>query len=444
MSDIDEQLRLDSAYLDLMSIMALNQQNDIRINWNAGGTAIEELYRFNPFAGKVIDLLPDAMTQKWVLYKAELPPELTAAIQRTLDKAAPVYNEALKAARKYGGSVILLGADDGITDYSKPLDEYNLRAIRWLNVLSKEEISPEQWNENPLTENYGKPELYRTGATTIHHSRLLRFDGTKLGNKESRLNGGWGDSVLARPYRALQDFTKSHAGVFASLKDFNQRVLKIRNLAQIQGKPGGKEQIKTRLADTAVTLSAYGMMALDAENEDYVIIARQYAGVLDILKQAAQVFAGSCDIPPSKLLSIFNSAGLASEDTTQERAWSSFVNQRQNTDLLEQLEYHIRLIHFSKESPTKGNIPNGVEITFPSVFQLSEVEQQDLKNKESERIERYLKYQVVTPEEVAQALAQGVPIESVIDLEARQNERRSLVQFPEGYATIPSAGTGVE
>ena len=439
------QLRQDSAYFDLVSIMGQQQQqlSGANASWSTGGAFIEELYRFNPFAGKIIDLLPDAMTQKWVLYKAELPPEITAAIQRTLDKAAQAYNEALKEARKHGGSVILLGADDGVTDYSKPLNEYSLRAIRWLNVLSKEEVAPSQWNENPLTENYGKPEIYTISNTPIHYTRLLRFDGTKLGNRETKGNGGWGDSALARPYKALMDFTKSHAGVFASLKDFNLRKYKCKDFAQLKAKPGGREQVRQRMTDIALALNSFGIMQLDADNEDYEIVARVYTGVLDILKQAAQIFAGSCDIPPSKLLALFNSAGLASEDTTQERAWASFVNQRQNSDILDQLEYHVRLIHLSKESPTKGSLPKGVELTFPSLFQLTESEQQDLKNKESERVERYLKWQVVTPDEVAEALAQGVPIESVIDIEARKRERAGISRYPEGIALAGANNGGI-
>lgn len=430
------QLREDSAYLELMAGFA-DSSNGFSPNLANGTIEIESLYRFNSFAGKVIDLLPDAMTQKWVLYKADLPGGVTSAIQRTLDKAASVYNEAIKAARKYGGSVILLGADDGITDYSQPVNEYNLRAVRWLNVLGKDEISPQQYNENPLSPNYGKPEIYRISGslTSIHHSRLLRFDGTRLGNREMRRNGGWGDSVLTRPYKALQDFTKSHAGVFASLKDFNQRKLKIKQLSQQLIAKNGQEKVRARLSLIAATLSSYGIMAIDGENEDYEIVARQYGGVLEILKQAAQIFAGSCDIPPSKLLLNFNSSGLASEDTTQERAWASFVNSRQNSDILEQLEYHVRLLHLSQEGHTKGMIPDGVELTFPSLFQLSESEQQELKNKEAERIERLVKNGVITADEAAQALAQGVPLESVINLEARQKLNDSIRRFPEGFAT---------
>ncbi|MFB2832934.1 anti-CBASS protein Acb1 family protein [Floridanema evergladense] len=433
-----EQLRADSAFWSLFS--GLQQLSQVS---GSGGARllswieIDNLYRFNPFAATLVDLLPDSMTQKWVIFKAtDQPPEVSSTIQKQVDKVADKFNEALKLARKYGGSVILLGADDGNLDYRQPLNERNLRTIRWLNVLSSQEIKPHSYNDDPLSPNYGDVELYQlTGsAMFVHSSRLLRFDGVKLSRAEMKANGGWGDSVLNRCYKELLNFTSTHDSIFASLKDFNQRVLKMKALATTIAQPGGSAKITDRLTQTAKTLSSFGLMALDAENEDYFIVARNYAGVLELLKHAAQIFAGATDIPPSKLLSLFNSSGIASEDSTQERYWSGYVANRQNRDLLPQLERYINLL-LSTENITRGELIH-YELEFPSLFQLTQQEEQALKDSQSATAERYAKIGAVTPDEVARALAEGIALESAIDLDARAKERAALVQMPEGVAPI--------
>lgn len=80
-----------------------------------------------------------------------------------------------------------------------------------------------------------------------------------------------------------------------------------------------------------------------------------------------------------KLLSLFNSSGMASEDSTQERYWSGYVGNRQNRDLLPQLERYINLLLPSSENITQGQlIP--YELEFPSLFQLTQQEEQALKD----------------------------------------------------------------
>lgn len=126
---------------------------------------------------------------------------------------------------------------------------------------------------------------------------------------------------------------------------------------------------------------------------------------------------------------------MASEDSTQERYWSGYVANRQNRDLLPQLERYINLLLLSRENVTQGQlIP--FELEFPSLFQLTQQEEQALKDSQSAVAERYARIAAVTPDEIARSLAEGVPLESAIDLEARAKERSALMQMPEGVALI--------
>lgn len=428
-----EDIREDS-YVNLLMGIGSALTSGLPLERSLASVHLDRLYQFNPFAAKIVDLPVEGMTKVWVKYRCtESAPEVVQQVQEKLDEAIETYIEALTLARLYGGSAILLGADDGEIDWSVPLNERSLTSLDFLNIADCRYISPSEYSDNIFQADYGKPKYYNIGSKEkIHHSRILRFDGVKLSRHQMRAKGGWGESVLTRPYQQLIDFLRSHEGVFASVKDFNQRVLKLKDLVAKLAAPGGRQRVEEMVQAKARVLDALGMMALDADNEDYGIVARQYQGVLDVLKQAAQIFAGAVDFPPSKLLSLFASPGLASEDTTQERAWADYIAGRQKTDLLKQVQRHLRIIHLCRNSPTGGVIPKGVELEFPSIFQLSQKEEMALKLDEAKRHDVYLKYQVVSPEEVAESLARNVPIESVIDLRSRVGDRSLLLNFPEG------------
>lgn len=436
-----EQLRTDAAFLN--AVTGLGQLGkDKMASFDIAGIPdlsaekLAQLYRSDTFAGNIVELFPDAATKKWVKYTHEGDdPAGVEAVQMALNKLKGPINEALILARLYGGAVIVLGADDGAVNSAQPLDMANLRAVRWHTVMSKERIQPILWGEDPAREDYDRPILYQMtdkGQTKVHASRLLRFDGVKLPAEILRLNDGWGDSALLRPYRDMVAFEGSLATVAAAMQDFEVGVIEYADLAAMLGRPEGEAKVRSRLAMVSWVRNALGMMLMEAGKEKYSLVSRNFTGIPELLDKLREVFIGSTDLPPSKLMALFTSAGLAQEDTTQQREWSDYVLGRQEDDLRPIIEQYLKLIHSSKEGPTKGLIPPGAKFEFEPIFQLNEKEQAKLDGERAKEWEIYLKYGVVSPDEIAEALAKDVPLSAVIDIEARKREAGLITQVPEG------------
>lgn len=436
-----ESLRQDAAFFNAITGLGMAGKDkmasfDIAAISELSAERLATLYRGNTFAGNVVELLPDAATKKWAKYTHEGDdPAGVEAVQMALNKLKGPVNEAMILARLYGGAVIVLGADDGAVNFAQPLDVANLRAIRWHTVMSKERIKPVAWGENPMLEDYDRPVIYELtdkGHTKVHASRLLRFDGVKLPAEILRLNDGWGDSALLRPYRDMVAFEGSLATVAAAMQDFEVGVMEYADLAAMLSRPEGEAKVRTRLAMVSWVKNALGMMLMEAGKEKYSLVARNFTGIPELLDKLREVFIGSTDLPPSKLMALFTSAGLSQEDTTQQREWSDYVLGRQEDDLRPIIEQYLRLIHLSKEGPTGGQIPLGAKFEFEPIFQLNEQEEAKLHGERAKEWEIYLKYGVVSPDEIAEAIAKDVPLSAVIDIEARKREAGLIVQVPEG------------
>lgn len=436
-----QQLRQDAAFLNAVTGLGISGKDkmasfDIAGLPDLAPEKLAALYRADTFAGNIVELLPDAATKKWIVYTHEGDdPAGVAKVQAALDKLKGPINEAMILARLYGGAVIVLGADDGAVDFAQPLNLHQLRAIRWHTVMSKAKIKPIVWEENPMLEGYNQPLLYELtdkARTKIHASRLIRFDGVKLPAEILRDSDGWGDSVLLRPYRDMVAFEGSLATVAAAMQDFSVPVMEMNDLSATSERPNGQQIISKRVGTVALVRNALGMMLIDGSTNKYSFAGRDFSNITEVLGVLRDTFIGSTDLPPSKLMALFNSAGIASEDTTQQREWSDFVLSRQEDDLRPVLTDYLKLLHLSKEGPTAGVIPVGAKFDFEPIFQLNEQEEAKLHGERAKEWDIYLKAGVVSPDEVAEALAKDVPLASVIDIEARKREAGLLRSVPEG------------
>ncbi len=446
LTELKQAYTQDSAFMNLVTGLGFSNKDKMAAFDVAGVPELDSkkltaLYRSDTFSANIVELLPDAATKKWVEYSHE--GEGVQPVQEALDALKSSLNEAWVLARLYGGSAIILGVDDGNIDFSVPVNLHRLQAIRFHTVLSKEKIRPVVWGDNPLLASYNKPILYEVSSTEdvprrIHASRIIRFDGVRLPAEILRENGGWGDSVLLRPYRSLVAFLGSLATVTTAIQDFEVATMEIADLNQMlnQEKADGVQKVKDRLSLVAWAKNVLGIMIMQAGNEKYSLVGRNFTGIPELLEMLLKVFIGSTDLPPSKLMSVFNSSGLASEDTTQQREWGDFVLSKQEDELRPILTNYLKLIHLSKEGPTSGMIPVGSKLTFNPIFQLNEQEQGKIAGERAKEYEIYIRNGVVSAAEVAEALAKNVPLSSVINLESRLREAQAIQQAPEGQYGI--------
>jgi phage-related protein (TIGR01555 family) len=193
------------------------------------------LYYHNDLASRIVETRPkEALRRGYEIETAteDLGDEIYAyGKQFGLDAK---IQEAWIWARLYGGSVILVGADD-LQPPWRPLNRKNVRSIKFLNVLDSRFLYPVAHYQDPLQGNFGLPELYQIqtpeGAMSlVHESRLIRFEGTHVDRLKRRELNGWSYSVLQRVYDVLRSFETAFQAAGILLSDASQGVFKIDGL----------------------------------------------------------------------------------------------------------------------------------------------------------------------------------------------------------------------
>jgi phage-related protein (TIGR01555 family) len=129
-------------------------------------TELEQLYRFYWLARRIVDLLPADACREGIELNIE-DADRGAALNRRMDELFvwERLEEALRMARLYGGSILLLGAVDGL-DPAEPLAADRVTKLASLTVLDRWQLTISKAFDDPLAPQFGQPELYRINPVT--------------------------------------------------------------------------------------------------------------------------------------------------------------------------------------------------------------------------------------------------------------------------------------
>lgn len=448
-------LRLDSLLKNVVTKLGVQGQdkrlaNKVNPVKRLSREEIDNLFEGSSYAAKLVEGLPKLETRKPPVYSVgnkdedseERDAEITAHMQELIESGLPYIRDARKLARKYGGSAIVMGLNDNETDLTKPLNINKLKTLDWLDCREGgvgAEIQVAYYQENPIKPDYNKPLIYQftdSGNTLIHKSRLLIFNGIDVGTRRSReYYYGFGEPVLTRAYSALIDFTSSLDAIALAVQDFNRLVVKIHGLADLINDKQ-KKKVEERLQLMNYVTSVLNVWLLDPKDE-HSILARNFTGVAEML-EILKNNLGSCSELPHT--SFFNQSpdGITS-GSSEAAELNQVVASSQNENIRPNLMHLIKLWHLAKEGITKGVEPEDWSISFPTIYEETELEKADLAEKKAREREIYLKYQVVNPDEVAEAIARDIPLSACIDLEQREEDRakaEELMSSPEGLAAV--------
>lgn len=292
-------------------------------------------------------------------------------------KAHAAIAEAIQLQRLYGGSVIIPLIDDGTQDYTEPLDVKRIRAVEGFAALSRHEAVPHDFN----ILDYSKPTHYRISTSqkltddqtettvdlTLHHSRVIRFDGIYLPWRMRSRNTGWGMSCLQLIWDAYKRYESSMSGLEDMIQDSDLFVHKMPGLfKRLAGGGGGEEAMRRRLEANVMARSNYGGMAIDTE-EEVAFLSR----ALSNLAQATQPFVEELQAAtgwPASILMGNSPGGLGKEGRFEERVWASIVEKWQEVYCREPITELFTLLLSAKTGAFKGRPPEKWEVHFPSVF----------------------------------------------------------------------------
>jgi hypothetical protein len=399
-----------------------------RLSW----VECEELWRGDDMAAKVVEEPAREMTRRWldVQIENEAEDEISETkadaelVEKDLKrlKAQGRVREAIMRQRAYGGAILLVGADDGVSDISLPLREASLKRIRFLTVFDAWEACPRTYYQDPGDEGYGEPETYwiypqgipgglqmrvtpTAGTTIVHESRVLRFEGVRVSRRQERENRGWPDSVFVRMIEVLKDFGIAYGGAAHLTQDFGQAVLKMRGLYEALA-AGNEKLVRARLEMIDESRSLLRALLLDAGDgaggpvEDFERKTTPVTGLPELLDRMANRLAAAADMPVTRLMGQ-SPAGLNATGKQDANWWMDRMAGQQDEVMRDPLERLVHLLFLAKEGPTKGVVPENWSLVWRPLTQLSPDEEAGRRLKVAQADAAWIGAQVIMPEEAA-------------------------------------------
>ena len=358
------------------------------------------------------------------------------------DLRAPLMTqEGIVWGKVFGGSLMLLGADDG-QDLEEPLNEDNISTFTHLTVFDRWEISVRKWYNDPSLPNFGSPEVYEITQSTvpggvilptakkpstqalIHETRFLRFEGGNTNRRRRIRQNGWADSVYIPMFDVIRDFGTTWSSASHLMADFAQAVFKLKGLgAMLKSDTEGLVIKRLMMMDAA--RSTARMIPIDAEHEDFVRQATPLTGLPDMLELFIIRFAAAARMPVSVLFGVTLKAGMNQSGASDLSIWREQISSQQEAFLRPHMEKLVRLSFKSKDGPTAGKEPESWSLEFNPLEDLNEGEESKSRLNTAQSDVLMLDRGVVSPEEIAQSRYGGdaYSSETMLDTQQRAEDR---------------------
>ena len=265
---------------------------------------LEKLYRTNWIARKVCDLYASDMVSAGIEW--DIDADTSELLEKEFRRLQVwgALEQAVKLARLYGGSIILMGT--AAPDPMKPLNTGE--ALLGLRVFDRYEAKPDTSHLVATGARLGDPQSYditpviTTQGIKADESRCLRFTGAALPASLAKAQDLWGDSVLQAMKNRIEIFDGATEGVGELMKRCNLRFLGIKGFWDAMGDETGaaSDQIAKAIGMVNQMQTIYGLTVTDAD-DTYSTQSYSFGGVKDVLDQISQQLAGACDIPLVRL-----------------------------------------------------------------------------------------------------------------------------------------------
>jgi hypothetical protein len=362
---------------------------------------IDALYQFSAMARRIVDLEPeDAIREGFTIPAFADQPHVGKAVDRSGILRA--VSRGRKWARAYGGGGVVILADDGL-EPDKELVPAAIQRLRGFRVLDRYEINPHTYDEDPKSPRAGLPSIYRVilgGRTSVnvHHSRVLTFQGLDLPDRLLVPRMGWGGSVIDLIWQELRNYSSTIDYVAEAVTLLTQGVWKNKTLADAIS-AGDQEAAVARFEALRIGIGMLGDIVLDKDTEDYELHERTLTGLKDAIEALVAALVAATGIPRVLLLGETPGGLNTGEEAGQIRAWYDHVAALQREIYTDPVLHLLRLYLSSREGPTRGVVPDDLEIVWRPLWQPTETEVVAQQLSRAQRRVADVSAQIVSPEE---------------------------------------------
>ena len=364
-------------------------------NFTRNITELEAAYRTNWLVGRIVDVVAEDMTREGIELGSGYTPEEKSRIMAELQtlRVFDSLRETIKLARLYGGSIAVMMVDG--QDFSRPLDLSSIGpgAFRGLYPLDRWQLSPSTSLVSEYGPEYGMPEFYRvtgdesTGRggsllnTSVHYSRILRFEGVTLPYRQRTTEDGWGMSVIERLRDRLIAYDSSTQGAAQLVQKAHLRTYGVKGLREIIAGGGtAYDGLIKHLEMIREYQSNEGLTLIDAEDQ-MQFDSYTFSGLADIMAEFGQQLAGAADIT---LVRLFGQSPRGfSTGETDVRNYYDMIRAKQGTDLDDNVR---RAVAVTSMSVLHKPLPETFSFEFVPLWQLTDSQKAEIANTDATRI----------------------------------------------------------
>jgi hypothetical protein len=355
------------------------------------------LYRNHWISRRIVDAPAQDMVRAWPRLTSEIDPKDLTRIDRALrdTKTKQQTLKALKWARLFGGAgaLIIIDGQENQLDQPLDLDSIEIGAYRglipfdrWTGIQPDSEIS----TDFRKPKEFNLPRSYRVGAPNgsesfeVHSSRILRFCGPSVPTPEYQAQMYWGISVLEPAFEEIRKRDNMSWNILSLTFRANLISLNFDELAQaLSGagmSQGALQDFYARMQAMNSLMSNQNMVILPKDGK---LESTQYgfAGLADVYQQFQLDIAGAAQIPVTRLFGR-TLTGLGQSNDADETIYEQYIALEQSDQMEPQLDTLYRVIAMS----TLGEIPEDLDLQFPSVRVLDEKEKADLAKATGENV----------------------------------------------------------
>lgn len=418
-------------YMSLLTGAGSRRDPETTAKWLAnpvlGPQQLTEMFQSGGVARTVVELPANEMVRPWFTVAGDKGKEVLDVLESI--GAQDLVTSAVVWARLYGGSVAVFSLDGG--NYSSPVRQFkNLQGGR---VFDRNQVTLklDRLSRDPVRQLNGLPEYIEVsvnrgmgaqdGSTVlVNEERFVYVPGARAPNL-LRDQQGWDAPILQHCQDAILRYTMGLTYTSNILRDFVQGVLSVKNLTSMLAS-GQEEIVQRRLQLLDLSRSILNTMLLDADGEEFNKSTSSVAGLEGILDRYLEQLSMACGIPVTKLAGR-SAAGLnATGDGDLANYYDMLAAERKRvvSPLVERL---VQLVYRSTGGPTGGTEPENWSIEWNPFFQLTDLQEAELRNKIANTDKIYLDARVLSPAEVANSrFGKG---EFSMETEIDESEERS-------------------
>ena len=346
---------------------------------------------------------------------------------------------AIKWARLYGGSIIVMLIDDG-RGLEEPVDWQNIKSIDELRVFERAVVQPDyaslymqdyggKGNVN-RTSKFGEPEFYYVtsmyGSFMVHESRCLVFRNGVLPEQVSNTTYQmWGMPEYIRIKRALRETVTAHTDATKLLERSVQAIYSMKNLASLLATDDGEDQVVRRLEVIDMARGLLNSIAIDADGENYDFKSISFSGVKDVIDSTCNMLSALTNIPQTLLFGR-SPAGENATGASDLENYYNFVERIQKLMLKRNLRYLLDVVFRAGVASGEIDEEPDYKLVFNPLWSLSDAEQATVEQTKAsasltkaQTAQIYVDMQALDPSEVRRKLASDdeFTVEKIIDEE---------------------------